>query len=538
LYGGGGGGSGWSSTGAVGGVGANGVIVVTYTPAVTINWTFADGFDAYAGVGDILLGWWDSNAASNSSLAPGRRNGSQAFSVGSAGVGPTKASGSNDAVHHFAMSFYDVIAFSGTSANLWAFINIYDGSTLQCAINFAKNGAITLSNGVGTVIATFGDALSFAQKWYGLEFEVVINATTGSFRLRKYGNTTDDFVATGLNTKNSANAYANKISISGTQSGSVYFDDLIWQSGSATGNWLGDLACYVRRPVSDQSVQFTPLAAAVNFEPIIFAGTSAAATSTNFAVFTPFVAPCAGTLNSVAVNVGTTGAGPTFKFTLYSDAGNAPSSIIASANNLTIGATGWQAATFSSPPTLVAGTQYWIGQDISATSGTYYQGVNQIPTKNGALPYYYALAYASFPPSTPTPPPGASLFPGMCLQLNITGTPANAPFVADVFEDGANSYVSSATVGQNDLYGLDTLGVTPTAIPLVVTKGLFNLDSGARSASVQNKSGSTTSQGASTALTAATWKWIGRYDLVDPSTSAAWTATGVNNLQIGPIITA
>lgn len=33
------------------------------------------------------------------------------------------------------------------------------------------------------------------------------------------------------------------------------------------------------------------------------------------------------------------------------------------------------------------------------------------------------------------------------------------------------------------------------------------------------------------------WGWLWRTDLVDPATGAAWTATGVNNATIGPVVT-
>jgi hypothetical protein len=37
-------------------------------------------------------------------------------------------------------------------------------------------------------------------------------------------------------------------------------------------------------------------------------------------------------------------------------------------------------------------------------------------------------------------------------------------------------------------------------------------------------------------LSPGVWTWLYRTDIVDPNTSAAWTPTGVNSAQIGPII--
>jgi len=89
------------------------------------------------------------------------------------------------------------------------------------------------------------------------------------------------------------------------------------------------------------------------------------------------------------------------------------------------------------------------------------------------------------------------------------------------------------------LYGLDSLAATPASVVGVVTRALAQKsDAGTRSISLDLKSGATTSAGTSTALNSAAWGWMSRVDLVDPATSAAWTPTAVNNLQVGPTVTA
>jgi hypothetical protein len=125
------------------------------------------------------------------------------------------------------------------------------------------------------------------------------------------------------------------------------------------------------------------------------------------------------------------------------------------------------------------------------------------------------------------------------MTVNITPTSgANSPFVADIQQDGATSYVSSSTVGQADLYGIAPISATPSSVVAVVTRGLAQkTDAGTRNIGLNLRSGATTSSGASTALNTS-FGWISRTDLTDPATSAAWTATGVNNLQIGATVTA
>jgi hypothetical protein len=102
--------------------------------------------------------------------------------------------------------------------------------------------------------------------------------------------------------------------------------------------------------------------------------------------------------------------------------------------------------------------------------------------------------------------------------------------------------VLSSTNGQTDLYTLQAVPSTPflpVTIIGVTTRGLFSKsDAGTRNATVQLKSGGTTVAGASTALPVGSWQWISRNDLVDPATSAAWTAAAVNAALIGPAVTA
>ena len=110
----------------------------------------------------------------------------------------------------------------------------------------------------GSVLATFTGAVPAASTWYAFEFEVVISATTGSFAVRKNGNNVNDFSATALNTQGSANAYANKLTFGMNQATSQLRSTISSGArGASSGTWLGDIRCYTRMPVSDQSVQFS-----------------------------------------------------------------------------------------------------------------------------------------------------------------------------------------------------------------------------------------------------------------------------------------
>jgi hypothetical protein len=143
--------------------------------------------------------------------------------------------------------------------------------------------------------------------------------------------------------------------------------------------------------------------------------------------------------------------------------------------------------------------------------------------------------YSSWPTANPG---GAASFPNI-PGVSVIYTPqSNADCVGEAQQDAASSYVFSSTNGQADLYGIGALSVLPANTIGITTRGLFQkTDAGTRNTTVQVKSGSTTVQGASTALTTS-WSWVARNDVVDPNTGAAWIATAVNGVQVGPVVTA
>src|SRR5262245_57789705 len=183
-----------------------------------MSFFFGDGFDLYAQLSDAANGYWDSVSGS-SSLAVGRFSNSRSLGWvwGSTLV---KTSGQNDAVHHFVVAF---MASSITGSTSSIYIELLDGATVQCAVVFRSDGAILLTLGAPTSTpapiagTVFAGAFPVANVWYAFEIEVVINNTTGSFTVRKNGNPNNDLNATGLNTRSSANNYANKIQLGWVQ---------------------------------------------------------------------------------------------------------------------------------------------------------------------------------------------------------------------------------------------------------------------------------------------------------------------------------
>ena len=503
---------------------------------------FGDGFDCYAATSDMDDGYWDVVGTGQLTFGPGRFSGSQCLLL--SGVSATAAllqkAGANDAVHHISLAIQQTGAITGSTNYAW--FTFMDGATAQCSVVFRSDGAIMLQSGAsnGTTLATYAGALTANNTWYQFEIEIRVSNTAGYMNVRKLGNTSNDFAtATNLDTAGTANDYANTLKIGSGTSGQQV-DDLLWRSDSVANGvaWVGDIRCQTRRPASDASVQWTPSGSVVPVTP--YTGAAGGGSNINVSVYTPFVAPCSGTISSGSLSFGS-GAGITanVKVALFANAGNTPTSVLATANVIANPAANVAATvTFPSPATVTQGTQYWFGVITDTGAPGFWVRVNSGPTSTVALQgTTNSPSYAAFPIANPVIPL-TSQNP-MMFSVNITPTAAlNAPMVADIQQDAANTYVYSSTVGQSDLYGISSIATTPASIVAVTTRAyLQKSDAGTRNTSVLLKSGSTTVGSTSTALNT-TFGWQARTDVVDPATGLPWTAVGVANAQIGVSVTA
>ena len=202
---------------------------------------FGDSFDCYSVVADMTQGFWDVATLNASiTLATGRFAGGQALNISGATLGtnsPVKTSPvATDPVHHITVAFRQTAALSGTTLGMY--FQLSDAATNQCCIVFRSDGAILLTSATpgGTVLATYTGATTAANQWFAYEFEVIINNTTGRFRVRKNGNTADDFDSGAtLNTRPGANTQANKLTVAMSAAiNAQQIDDLLWRSDAAS----------------------------------------------------------------------------------------------------------------------------------------------------------------------------------------------------------------------------------------------------------------------------------------------------------------
>lgn len=495
---------------------------------------FGDGFDLYAAATDAVNGYWDTGSG-GTALGAGRFSGSRAI-VSNGNQSATaamfqKSSGANDAVHHFSVSVQQTVALTGTNVYWW--LTLSDGATAQCSVVFRSDGAILLTAGAsnGATLATYAGALTAISTWYQFEIEVVVNNTTGSIAVRKNGNVSNDFSLGSLNTRATANNYANRLGVGfGNAASNLYMDDLLWRSDASAVAWIGDVRCFTRMPAADASAAWSRNGATFQMQPY-FGTTSTVTLSSGSGRYTLFTSQ-GGTIGSVVVNLlaGYTG---NLKCAIFAYSAGNPGAVLQAATAAVANpVTGANTFTFSPPVSIAKGSQFFVGicSDTAVTNGTAVGFVAPY-NLNG---WIGAVTYASFPVANPT---GLSANPAQPVFPVVTPG-ANADMVADVAEDGAVSYVLSSTVSQSDLYGISAIGSTPSTIVGVTTRAYCQKsDAGTRNVAVQLQSGATNVQSASTALNT-TWGHIYRVDLTDPATGAAWTATGVNNCQVGVVVTA
>jgi hypothetical protein len=487
---------------------------------------WSDGFDCYATGADATTGYWDTTVASSLNLVAGRFAGSQAFSWnGTASQTLAKTSSVNDAVHHINVAFRQTFAISGSSLGLY--LQLLDGATAQCSIVFRSDGAILLTAGAanGTVLATYTGAFPVVNTWYSFEIEVVISNTAGWMKVRKNGNTTEDFTSSlTLDTQASANAYANKLQIAQQIAVSTQnLDDLYWRSDASSVPWLGDMKCITRYPASDASVQFSRAPTTVVMTP--YASFTTATVTAGNARYTPFTASRDGMIGAATVSLvaGYTG---NLKCSIFASSGTAPTAVLGSAAVVVNPATGANTLTFSTPVAVVMGVQYWIGFVSDTTSGTW-------SIASAAAGMQSTTSYASFPFASPV----ATSTQATICSLIIS--PTNAALVAEAQQDGTATYVYDSVPGHADFYGINSIASTPLTTFAVTTRAYaIKSDAGTRTMAVQLKSGASTVASPTVVLTPSNWQWAWRHDTTDPATGAAWTAAAVNVCSIGPTVIA
>ncbi len=502
-------------------------------------WAFGDSFDLYTGQNDPV-GYWDVAGAVTGTIGwlnPGRFPGGRALQIYGGAGSLYKTSGANDTVHHFNVAYMQGSNASPGATNPGFYFQLIDGATNQCCVVFRQDGAIVLLSGnqLGTVLATYPNAFIQQYVWYAFEIEVIVNNTTGRFRVRRNGNPVDDFDSGAvLNTRGgTANNYANKIlvSLNNTFGGNQNIDDFFWRSDPSSVPWIGDMRCVARAPGSNVSTQFT--AAGVPTQTTGGYYTNSGGSGVYYMQFTPSYS---GSITGVTFNLASAITGH-IKVAIYDTAGtsapNYPGNVIGTVSSIvTNPVQGANTVTFSPPISVTKGQIYWLAFSCD-TSFNF-----QAPQSNAGMLAMVnsSIAYATFPLPNPT---GTFNTGYSVLNISIFYTVTNYACVGEPQQDGLASYVSDSTPGDADFYGLAPMSSAAQSVIAVTTRGfMIKSDAGTRTAAVQVKSGSTTAASPTLVLTTSGWQWAWRTDMTDPNTGATWTPAAVESINIGPRVVA
>ncbi len=482
---------------------------------------FWDGFDKYGPVNcqpqysSMGSEWTTLPAGSGASFVAGRFTGSLALQI-NYGYSASRTLPGNYA------RLIGGIALQPTLTNNSG-IQFADGATNQCSVGFNAQGKLVLWQGAlgGTQVAISSSAIT-ANSWHYLEWDLTFTAS-GAYTVWLDG--VQVFTGTG-NLKSSSNPYANTVVLYGY---SCTFDDmyLFDNTGSANNAVRGDSRVETLFPTADASVAFTPVQGAIGAYYNLSGNTGGL--SSNQLVLRKYISTLAGTLSSISLMPQSTAAGVNFKPAVYADNAGTPGTLLTSGSQVT-GCTAGTAVTLTltTPQTLTIGSTLWLGYITDTALTMQRQDNNSFQTNAG---YTASVTYSSGAPST-----APSMTAGQAsVQIwgNVTNLSTNYSETNVLPPGGDLSCVTASTVGAEDRYSFGSLSSTPTSIAGVKVSALVRkTDSGARTVSVQLKSGSIEVSGTAQAP-GVSYTYQTLYQDTDPNTSAAWTASGVNSLTAG-----
>lgn len=482
---------------------------------------FWDGFDKYGPLNcipsnSLMNSEWTTVPSSSSSFVAGRFTGSLAFQLSYSYVSASRTLPNNYGRLIGGIALNPTL--SGNSGVIFG-----DAGTNQCAVGFNSSGKLVLWTGGlgGTQVAITSSAIT-ANTWHYVEWDITF-ASSGSYNI--YLDGVSVLSGTG-NMKSSSNSYANQVILSGY---TCNFDDMyVFDSTGSVNNAVrGDSRVETLFPTGDASVAFAPSQGALGEYYSLNSATGYM--SANILFLRKYQAKVSGTLSSISLMPETTSTGANFKAAVYADNSGSPGTLLTSGSQVT-GCTAGTVLTLplTSPASITSGTNYWIGYVTDTSVSMQRADNNSYSTSAG---YTASITYTSAPPST-APSMSSGQYSLQCWG-NVTGMSTNYTEANEVPPGGDVSCVTSNTVGAEDRYSFNSLSSTPANIAGVKMSALLRkTDSGARTVTVQMKSGSTEVTGSSQSPTAS-YVYYANYQDTDPNTSAAWTASGVNAVTGG-----
>jgi len=406
-----------------------------------------------------------------------------------------------------------------------------DAGTAQASVTVnISTGTISVRSGTtgGTAIATSTASVT-ANSVHYLEFDITFS-NTGAYQVWLDG---VSVISGSGDTTATANNFANQFGLNGGASGASFtVDDFyLLDTSGATNNavLLTSPRIETQFPNADVSVQFAIGASTLGVGGTTMRGASPAVAGVAASlVLRPLTAARACTLNSISLIPLFTNAAANYRVCIYADSAGNPGALLASSTTITGAVNGTTiTGTLTVPPSLAAGTQYWLGviSDMASSNHASYEVNGQGK--------YASNTFASGPPST-APAMTAMTFTPL-VWGTVTGIGANYYEVGQNPTSGNLSYVFDATVGHEDLYQFPVLTAPSTNIYAVAVRAnTAKSDAGAKTLSLRMKSGATDSAGSVASIApGTTYTWAGSLFTTDPLTGAAWTVAGLNAATSG-----
>lgn len=246
-------------------------------------WLVGDGFDFYANgsadwnlsqVGDT--NWTMVGAGGVSATTP--FSSGQSFNSAATNQGFASITFANSTTVWVNFAFENIaLSYATGGTTVISGFTLRDTTNNQVGVFIRNGGDIIVTNGAGngTILYTSSQIIpNGGSTWHHFQFKIVINNTTGSVECRMDGATTDNFNATGLNTRNgSTNSYVNNGLFAGAATGigstSLWDDWYIFNDQGATpNNWAGQVRCFSYYPNADTTVTWTPNSGVTNFSRV------------------------------------------------------------------------------------------------------------------------------------------------------------------------------------------------------------------------------------------------------------------------------
>ena len=230
-------------------------------------WLVGDSFDFYSAASEASL-----NTTVWQTATFGVLNAATRFGIGQCLLlGNTSVTVANFQTVAFANSGTIYVNFNfktvsahvnGGTTQIGGFMWKDTNAFIQGGFWIRNGGDFVVTSGTvnTTILATSPMLAPSASVWHHCQIKIVVHNTAGSVELRMDGNTSPDWLATGLNTRNgTANFFANVIHFTSTNANDPFIDDfyVFNDQGIQPNTWQGDVFAVQQMPVSDVATAWT-----------------------------------------------------------------------------------------------------------------------------------------------------------------------------------------------------------------------------------------------------------------------------------------